>query len=127
MTDYDGADIVESYLNGLAWTALIEPTYYQTYERADSVTANTIIIKETEIRPQRAGAGKLYLIHTVVVRFIADTKANAYANLWYVIQNVMNYSASGTIEMEVRGVNVDYTDKRKNFNLILTVKELKTL
>lgn len=125
MTDYDGADIIKSYLNGLTWAGLTEPEYYEAYEREDSAYSNAIIIQELSIDPEVPSTGNLRWVHTVQLTFTSDTKSNAFANLKYIVDNIFNYH-NATNKMEVNTITVNYTRKRKVFILPVRITELKS-
>ena len=126
MTDYDGADILKTYLTGLTWTGLNEPNYYEFYEREKTTYPNAIVIREVNINFEQQTENKLRWTHTLEVDFTSTTKVLAFANLKYVVDNIFKYS-NAVNAMQVSDCPIVYHRKRKIFTLNVIVQELKSI
>jgi hypothetical protein len=128
MVDYDGYDHLVTYLNGLDWTgsSLTEPSYEEgTVDRIDTMKSNSIIITQDTLEIPTPSTDKYRYVWGLSLFFVHNVKADAFANLDFIVQNILNYNSNIVLRMWVTGGTVRYTRSKRNFVLNVTVQELK--
>ena len=127
MVDYDGQDALITYLNGLAWTALTEPTYYQYQDQKNTEIPNTVIVHLTSVIPERKGELEYALHHQMTVQYNHSTKVNGWANLKYILTNLWSLVDDNTWYSIGEEIGVEFTELRKTFFISVSYSEILTM
>jgi len=127
MVDYDGQDALKTYLNGLAWTALTEPTYFFWQDQKASEIPNVVLIDLVTLTTERLNESAYYLHHHMTVNYAHSTKVNGWANLKYIIKNLWVLASSSAFYSLPGRITVSYTELRKSFQIPITYSELIAL
>ncbi len=124
MVDYDGQDALITYLNGLTWTALTEPTYFKYQNQKASEIPNVVIVDLVTLTTERLNESEYALHHHMSVNYGHSTKVNGYANLKYIIINLWKLSSSNTYYSIPGTIGVNYTESRKMFTIPIIYTEI---
>ncbi|MCJ7481518.1 MAG: hypothetical protein MUO31_00980 [Thermodesulfovibrionales bacterium] len=124
MVDYDGQDALKTYLAGLAWTALTEPTYFSYHDQKSSEIPNVVIVDLVTLTTERLNEDAYALHHHMSVNYGHSTKVNGFANLKYIITNLWKLSSSNTYYSIPGQIGVNYTENRKMFTIPISYTEI---
>lgn len=132
MVDYDGEDILETYINALNWTGatLVEPTYYKGgIHKSSEGVPNVIIFRQIGGSPPELAnlSDHYYMTHLVEITYSNITKALAWANFHFIVKNIFKYNSDVTIKMQSNAITINYTESRKEITMTVTVREMKNL
>ena len=127
MVDYDGQDAIITYLNGLAWGGLSEPTYQKHFDISNTEIPNVIIVRLDSITPERITESEYALHHHLTVQYVRDTKANAWPNLKYILVQLWQMSDNNSFYTISKEIAVNYSESRKVFGIAVDFKEILTM
>jgi len=124
MVDYDGQDALKTYLNGLAWGGLTEPTYYFYQDQKNTEIPNTVIIDLVSVIPERMGESEYALHHQMSVQYAHSTKVNGWANLKYILTNLWKLVDDNAWYSIGTDIGVNFTELRKTFVIQVSYSEI---
>ena len=124
MVDYDGQDAIITYLNGLAWTALTEPTYLKYFDQKSSEEPNVLIVNLVSITPARLNKDEYILNHHLVLQYVGNTKANSWPNFKYILTNLWKLTDANSHYEVSNDISVTYTKDRKIFGIPVFYSEI---